>query len=559
MNEHLPLVLTGFLRQLLPEIILGMMACVLFVGATFKVRRTVWGLVALASLAAAAMALMYLRRIYIPVEDRADGDELRTTLFAAPVLFSKFAVMFKLMALVTAALLVLLGWDEGGDEHAGEYHGCLLLITAGMCLVVSANDLITLFLALELVSIPTYVLLYLPRANAPAQEAAIKYFMLSVFSSGLLLFGMSYLYGVTGTVNIPGILDALDAGRDAVGRPGPPWRGLVLISLVMVVAGLGFRITAVPFHFYAPDVFQGTTTPSAALLSFVPKVVGFAAMLKVLGFVPMPQLAGPVGKALGEQVPVLMWIMAAVTMSLGNILALWQTNVKRLLAYSSVAHAGYMLIGLAVAPRLAGAPTEAVSGVQALLFYLVAYGAMTVGAFAVLHVLSLGGRSVENEDDLVGLGKTHPGIALLMVLFLFSLIGIPLTGGFTGKFLLFLDAMGMSGPAGPVELEPAAKLQLAEQAWLYRLLALIAAINAAVAAWYYLRLIAAMYLREAIEPLPKVRPSPGLATVGFCAVLTVALGMWPTSLLASIQQAVPRRPDAVAKAGAERPDPVARR
>jgi NADH-quinone oxidoreductase subunit N len=305
----------------------------------------------------------------------------------------------------------------------------------------------------------------------------------------------------------------------------------------MVVAGLGFRITAVPFHFYAPDVYQGTTTGMAALLAFVPKVAGFAALLRVLGFLPA-YLGGAPG-AMGEQVPVLLWIMAAVTMSLGNILALLQDNVKRLLAYSSVAHAGYMLIGLAVAPRLAGAPGEAVGGVEALLFYLIAYGAMTVGAFAVLHYLSTPERPVESVDDLAGLGKSHPGVALLMVLFLFSLIGIPLTGGFMGKFLLFFDAMGLSSSAPG--LSDAARTQLAEQARLYRLLALIGAVNAAIGAWYYLRIASVMYLREGIEPLPRAKPAPVLGAIWACALLTLALGIYPTPVVRAVQEAVPHR------------------
>src|SRR5205085_3310632 len=185
---------------------------------------------------------------------------------------------------------------------------CLLLVTAGTALTAAAGELITLFLALELISIPTYVLLYLPRADRPAQEAAVKYFLLSIFSSALLLFGFSYLYGLTGTTNLAAILDALsgDAGGTA---------GLALVAVVMVVAGLGFRITAVPFHFYAPDVYQGTATANAALLAFVPKVAGFVALLRLLGFVlPSAPLAGEadlhrVGTALSEQTPILLWFL----------------------------------------------------------------------------------------------------------------------------------------------------------------------------------------------------------------------------------------------------------
>lgn len=546
--------LTAFLPQVLPEAILAGFACVLFLGATCCFRRSVCGPLSLLGLALAGLALAWvvqnqptLERIQASLADAENAAEARTTVlaqvYAAPVLFTRLALFFKVLALVSGVLLVLLGWDEAGDEHTGEYHGCLLLIVAGIGLTGAANDLITLFLALELVSIPTYVLLYLARSDSRGQEATIKYFLLSVFSSGLMLFGLSYLYGLAGTTNIPAILDALAGGRTAAGLEEGvgrlPWAGVLLVAIVLVVAGLGFRITAVPFHFYAPDVYEGTTTPSAALLALVPKIVGFAALLRLLGYVPVLAASNPL--AMGEQVPMLLWIMAAVTMTLGNILALLQDNLKRMLAYSSVAHAGYMLIGLAVVPYLAsGAPGEAVGGAEALLFYLIAYGAMTVGAFAVLHHLSSGGRTVETVDDLAGLSRSHPGVALVMVLFLFSLIGIPLTAGFAGKFLLFWDAMGLSSAT-------------TEQAWLYRVLALIGAVNAAIGAWYYLRMATAMYLREAIEPLPPTRLRPVLGTVAACALLTLALGVYPNLVLAPIRQAVSPRPaEAAAGAGPAR-------
>jgi NADH-quinone oxidoreductase subunit N len=559
--------LASFVKQLVPEMILGLAACALFLGGTWHDprgrRRNILGIFALAALAVAGVALAITAQSLPTVEavrdrlSQVSGEEqaaarenLEATLYAAPVLWSRLALFFKVVALIAGAVFVLFSWDEAGEEHAAEYHGCMLLIVAGMGVTAAANDLVTLFLALELTSIPTYIMLYLPRTDATAQEAAMKYFMLSVFSSALLLFGFSYLYGVTGTTNLPAITESLSRARAAVTDVGtadrvstPSWQGLTLVALVMVVAGLGFRITAVPFHFYAPDVYQGTTTGVAALLSFVPKTVGFAALLRVLGFLPTV-LGGTPGGSLGEQVPVLLWIMAAVTMSLGNILALLQDNVKRLLAYSSVANAGYMLIGLAVAPRLAGAPGEAVGGVEALLFYLLAYGAMTVGAFAILYYLNTSGRNVEKVDDLAGLAKSHAGLALLMVLFLFSLIGLPMTGGFIGKFRLFFAAMGLSDSAIP-GLTDTAREQLAAQVRLYRILALIGVLNAAIGAWYYLRIAAVMYLREAVEPLPRLRPAPVLASIWVCALLTLGMGVWSDPVIKAVNLAVSARgPDA---------------
>jgi NADH-quinone oxidoreductase subunit N len=292
----------------------------------------------------------------------------------------------------------------------------------------------------------------------------------------------------------------------------------------MVVAGLGFRITAVPFHFYAPDVYQGTPTEAAALLAFMPKVAGFVALFRVLGFLWIGR-AGTVGLVLGEQVPMLFFILAAVTMSLGNLLGLLQDNLKRLLAYSSVAHAGYMLIGLASAPDLYGQNTA--GGVDAVLFYLVAYGAMTLGAFAILSYLSTPQRPVEMIDDLAGLSRSHPGVALLMALFLFSLIGIPLTAGFAGKLMLFFGALAVQRPDHP---------------WLFRILALIGVLNAAIGAWYYLRILAVMYLRNPIKPLENARSWPGLATLWICALVTVVLGLFPQPLLRASRDAAEPAP-----------------
>ncbi len=495
--------LKDWVPLVVPELLLVAAACVLFVGGTFRTDRTLWGAVALASLAVAALAAWL---------GPAPTDPGLEHLYAAPVLLDRLAVVVKALALAGGAILVLLSWHEVPEKQTSEYHACLLVIVAGTSLVGMANELVTLFLALELISIPTYVLLYLPRHDNAAHEAVMKYFLLSVFSSALLLFGFSYLYGLSGTTNLPGIAQALSSVR---GGPVP-----ALIALVMVVAGLGFRIAAVPFHFYAPDVYQGTTPGAAALLAFIPKVAGFVALVRVLGFAPQASLLEALlkrevipGLLLGPQVSTLFWILAAVTMTLGNVLALLQDNLKRLLAYSSVAHAGYMLIGLAVAPYVRG--VDAPGGVEAILFYLAAYGAMTLGVFAVISHLNTPERPVETVDDLAGLSRSSPVVALMMLIFLFSLIGFPLTGGFAGKFLLFWGAMSVRPDDMP------------EQAKLFQILALIGTLNAAVGAWYYLRIIAVMYLRNPLRPPEGRRRWPALSAVGICAILTIALGVPP--------------------------------
>jgi NADH-quinone oxidoreductase subunit N len=500
-NPELPSpLLTDVFRLTIPELVLGLAACILFLGATFRASRNVWASIALIALAAAGTALFSS-----PTDVPTSGGD-----YLIPLVLDQLAVFTKAVALAGGAVLVLLSWNEVPDRQAAEYHACLLLLIAGLCLTGSANELLTLFLALELISIPTYVLLYLPRYDNAAQEAALKYFLLSIFSSALLLFGFSYLYGLAGTTALPALMETF-AGA---GREGLP--AVAQVALVLVLAGLGFRITAVPFHFYAPDVYQGTPAIAAALLAFVPKVAGFVVLIRLLGFV----WVSDTGLVLGGQMPMVFYIVAVVTMTLGNVLALLQDNLKRLLAYSSVAHAGYMLIGLTVAPELQA--QRLTGGVDAVLFYLVAYGAMTVGAFAVIAYLGTADRPVETVDDLAGLSGTHPGVALLMALFLFSLIGIPLTAGFAGKLLLFLGALSV--PSG-------------EHAWLFRALALIGALNAAVGAWYYLRILAAMYLRGTVRPLSAVRSWPGLATLWACAAVTLLLGLYPRPFLDTTRDA----------------------
>ena len=364
----------------------------------------------------------------------------------------------------------------------------------------------------------------------------MKYFLLSIFSSALLLFGFSYLYGTAGTTNLTAVGHALmRPGLDAGAA------GLALTAVVLVTAGLGFRITAVPFHFYAPDVYEGTTPSAAAILSFVPKVAGFAVLLRIFGYnFGLPGDAMIPGRILDGQGLKLLWILAAVTMTLGNVLALLQNNLRRLLAYSSVAHAGYILAGLAAgAPLLApeqaagAAPLSAdqalvrSAGVEAVLFYLVAYAAMTIGAFALLSYLDRPQRRVETVDDLAGLSVSRPGAALLMVLFLFSLIGIPLTAGFWAKWQVIFGVLDLPANADSLSVM-----------W-FVVLAVITAVNAAIGGWYYLRIAAVMYLRTPLRPAERPRFSPALAAVWLCALATLAIGVYPRPLQQWVQAALP--------------------
>ncbi|MFO0866005.1 MAG: NADH-quinone oxidoreductase subunit N [Gemmataceae bacterium] len=499
MNQQ-SVALAELYRYLGPEMVLAAFSCLIFLGGTFRASRQTWGGIAVLGLATAFAAL-----VLGPKWADSGSDT-----FIVPVIFDSFANFVRGLSILSGIVLVLLSWDELSDKYASDYHACMLILIAGLGLIGSANDLVTMFLALEMVSIPTYIMLYLPKHDNAAKEASLKYFLLSVFSSSLLLFGFSYLYGLTGATNLAVLLNTLhEAGTSGAGVPV-----IAAIALITIICGLGFRVTAAPFHFYAPDVYQGTSTVGAALLSYVPKIAGFVAMLKLFGFVAPSgvQSGGLLGTGLSTQVPVLLWLLAVLTMFTGNLLALLQDNIRRMLAYSSIAHAGYMLMALAAAPYLRQ-QSDGPDGIESLLFYLVAYGAMTLGIFAVLVQVGTGEKPIESIDDLAGLSKTHPLLAILAALFLFSLIGIPLTAGFTGKFMVFFGAMSVpEANAAP-----------------YRWLALIGAINAAIGGWYYLRIVAAMYLRNPLKPIDQPTRTPAWATVILCAILTLGLSFPPGS------------------------------
>lgn len=477
---------------ILPECILIGTVCVMFLAGPFlttEAGRTApgarhrWGLFSLVAIALAAWQ-------WWKVAPAAAMD--------GPFLGDGLTWAIRGISLALGAVLVLVAWNQLEDATSAECHACLLAILAGVNLTAAANDIITLFLGLELVSIPTYVLLYLPRRTSGSQEATIKYFLLSIFSSALLLYGLAMIYGAIGTT---ALRDVQMAMMTASASSSP----LLLLGVPFIAAGLGFRITAVPFHFYAPDVFQGVPAFMAALLSFIPKVVGFTALWRLTALESLGSADSAVG--ISTYAASLLAVLAVLTMFVGNLMALRQTNLHRLLAYSSVAHAGYMLVGL-----LAGGGLSPVPGGAALLFYLVAYGAMTIGAFSVLLAASKGSDSLKTIDELSGLGTTNPVAALLLTVFLFSLTGLPPTAGFLGKFNLFLAAWSQGSTGG-------------------RWLAIIMALNAAIAAWYYLRLIAVMYL-QAPQSAPSTSRGPATAWAAsfVCAAATIGLFVMPQSV-----------------------------
>jgi NADH-quinone oxidoreductase subunit N len=502
-------------QLLLPQTVIAALACLFVLGGTFSVPARRWGPLALVALALGACALRYSSGIEYA------SDALRTLAVSR----TSLSIGFQWTSLAIGALLVLLSMPgQSESKTAAEFYGMLLLVLAGLMLVSAAGDLVLMFLALELISVPTYVLLYLGRNDYASQEAATKYFLLSVFSAAILLYGFAFLYGLTGTTQLAGIRSILSNSYQSPIPGAPNQHGSVLgvLALVLITAGLGFKMAAVPFHFYAPDVYQGTSAFNAGLLAIVPKAAGILALIRVVS----ETMVGY--EITGQQ---LMLILAAITMTGGNCLALLQTNVRRLLAYSSIAHAGYMLIGISVGfwdtwnPSLrleqATGPLARMGlpgGIHASLLYLLAYSLTSAGLFGVLVYLGRPGKQVEHVDDLTGLFKTQPLVAVIAALFLFSLAGIPPLPGFWGKLSVFTSALSVrqSAADSPFGVHPA-----------FVVLAVIGVVNAAIGAVYYLRMISAMFLND---PLSTVRPAGGraaLLSVVCSAVLVVAFGLVP--------------------------------
>jgi NADH-quinone oxidoreductase subunit N len=518
--------MSNLILGLWPELALIGTACVLLVLGAMRgdLARRVGPVLALVALVAALGLQVML--FGSPMEDRA---------FTNSVLVGPMAQYVKILTCAAGVLFVLLAWpgkrSAGNGSLAvgsdtGEYFALLLLSLAGLMLTAGANNVILLFLGLELASIPTYIMVSISRPLPQAQEAGVKYFFLGAMSAAIMLLGFSYLYGATGSIylegngpNMPGVQEAFVAAAAAAGTGGAGgvvFTGMQTLAVVLILAGFAFKMAAVPLHVYAADVYQGAATPLTAMLSVVPKAAGLVASIKVLMAVGGPSIALP-----GDLVT-LVAVVAVLTMSLGNVLALMQFNVKRMMAYSSVAHSGYMLAGLAAVLAATGKPEVQAAALSAVLFYLATYALMNTGVFAVLQQLparrrfgetatpeelvSRGAASAETIEDVAGYGKTHPVLGLCMAVCALSLVGLPATVGFLGKLLI----------AKP----------LLDAGLIWLLVALM--VNAAVSAAYYLRLPAAMFFRPLPEGMNQASPlrslAPSLVAV-VCAVGTVVLGV----------------------------------
>jgi NADH-quinone oxidoreductase subunit N len=394
-----------------------------------------------------------------------------------------FALGFQVVLLLIGVVAVLLtpSYLAATGSERGEVYALMLFSLTGMMGLVSALDLISAFIALEIMSVALYALAGVRRDQPESQEAAVKYFLTGAFSSAFFLYGVALLYGVSGTTSLPKIARVLAA------LP-PEELALPLLAAGMLLVGFGFKVASVPFHMWAPDVYEGAPTTVTAFMSAGVKVAAFGAMLRVFG-VALPALAGHWQPAIA--------VLAVVSMVGGNLGALAQGNVKRMLAYSSVAHAGYILSALVAAPR---------SAVEAVLFYLIAYAAVNLGGFGALAALAKDGREPLSFDDLAGLARRRPALAATLTVFLISLTGVPVSAGFVGKFYLFRAAVNAD----------------------FALLAVIGVLMSVVSAYYYLRVVVVMYMREPVgeDAWALVGVGSRLALAAAAAVVLV-FGVYP--------------------------------
>jgi NADH-quinone oxidoreductase subunit N len=466
------------LLRFLPETILIAVGALLMVIEPLAGQRwsKLYGHISIAGLAAALLAAVSAYSTPGPA-------------FSGMLMADGFAAFFRVLVISVGILVVLASYrflDREGAE-TGEYHALILFSVVGQCVMVAANELIMIFIGLEISSIASYVLAGFLRDDKRANEASLKYFLLGSFATAFLLYGIAWIYGLTGSTNLAAIRGVL-ASRDLA--PSPVLLGF---SAALMFVGLGFKVSGAPFQIWAPDVYQGAPTPVSAFMSAGPKAAAFAVFLRIFmgAFEPI-----------GAGWEPLVWLSALLSMTIGNFAALTQSNVKRLLAYSSVAHAGYVLVALAARSE---------TGTAAAMFYLAAYALMNIGAFAVVAHLSGKGERFLSVDDFSGLASRQPFTAALLTIFLLSMIGVPLTGGFFGKFYIFKAALQSN------------------LVWL----TVLGLMTSAVAAYYYLRILVVMYMHEPSEAVTLAEPlGAGMkAALVLPALGTFFLGVAPSAVL----------------------------
>ena len=469
-------------HALKPAILLCIFGCGILLTDAFFVRRTGrrW-LNAVTALAGEAVVAIV---VFQHLSDVRSGGGFSA--LSGSIRIDGFGVFFNIIFVLAAVLAVTLSvrYMELEGEHRGEYYALLLFAQAGMSIMATGNDLVVLFVALETMALSFYVLVGFLRTSKKSNEAAMKYLILGAFSSGLLVYGFSVLYGIAGSTNIEEI------GKAIAARPEGDWA--TILALITTSVGLFFKISAVPFHMWAPDVYEGAPTPTTAYVSVASKAASFALMIRLF--------LSAYGSAAETWMPLLAGI-ALLTMTIGNLAAVTQSNLKRLLAYSSVAHAGYILLGLVAANE---------AGLRGIAIYLLAYVFMNYGAFALIAALRRDGEAAEELDDLNGLMGRSPGYTILVAIFMLSLAGIPPMAGFYGKYYIFLGLLREG----------------------YYLLAVFAALYVAVAAYYYFRVIRACWLTDSGDRPAMLELGLGtrVALIG-SGVLTVVIGILPQRFL----------------------------
>lgn len=473
---------TPNLAALAPLIILVAAAIVVLIADLMIRAKRALGWLSLIAVLGALAALLFLRPATPEMQTMALADGLGR--------LASFGI------LIAAGLAILLAFDRVTDftTHTGGYYALLLVATAGMVVLAEASDFLTLFLGLEILSLALYIMVGLYRRDLRSGEASLKYFLLGAFATGFLLYGIALIYGASGTTNLAALAKAI--APLSVPLPFAP---LLPIGVGLLLVGLGFKVALVPFHMWTPDVYQGAPTPVTAFMSVGTKLAAFVALIRVLA--SLTSYERPWLLALA--------VLAALSMTLGNLAALRQSSLKRMLAYSSIAHAGYVLIGLAASNP---------AGTQGALYYLLAYTFMNLGAFGAVLAMQRPDLNDVTMEEITGLSARRPALAAIMTIFIFSLAGIPPLAGFFGKLYVFKGAVD------------------AGLAWL----AAIGAINSAIAAVYYLRVTVAMYMSGTPAQPTRVTPIswPLWTVLAIAAVATVALGLWQFPWLQSISMAV---------------------
>ena len=473
------------LGWLVPFLILAVSGMLLVLAEAFykgEDRTALVGLAVAGSLAAAIASIVLYRQLATGETKQLLGGMIVADRLGY-VLSAVFCVITALTALMSPA------HQREHDWKMGEYYGLLLLSASGMIMLAHAGSLVTVFLGIETMSIGVYIMVAMRRRSRRGNEAAMKYFLIGAFATGFLVYGMALLYGASGTLSLVRMQSALNATANP---------GLVIAGGFLLVVAFGFKVAAVPFHMWAPDAYEGAPTPVTAFMAAAVKGAAIAAMIRVFGVALGGDIL-PFG-TLGWASP--MVVIAAVTITIGNIGAIRQDNIKRMLAYSSISHAGVLLVGLCAMGL--GSPT----GQSALVYYIIAYSVTTMGAFAVVAYVGSRGRERLLVDDWAGFAGQHPAAALAMVICLLSLGGMPPTGGFFGKFYVFKSAMDVYD---------------GQLLWLV----LVGVVNSAISIYYYLRIVTAMYFREANAPFVVTR-SPGLVfVIALMPIVVLELGIMP--------------------------------